>query len=163
MIDIESERAYGYEVEALETRDYYKLIVRALLEVLPFDYIVEKLRDECKASARNAAENITAEILRENASYQTLQARIEEMQALTQRFERDAQERLERFAEPHIEDWREIQADPTQREFEGYVHQANDWATPWRPFSSQARTDRLVDFVQREMADEIAEMKATEI
>lgn len=163
LIDIEHDLAHGYEVEALETRDYYKLIVRALLQVLPFDYVIEKLRDECKASARNAAENITAEILRENDSYQALQARIDELRQLTEQFERDAQDALERFAQPRISDWRHIEPDPTPEDFEDYVHAATDWATVWRPFSRQERTRQLVKFVQANMADEISEMKNREI
>jgi hypothetical protein len=47
--------AFGFEVEALKTRAYYGLLVDALLQVLPFDYILSRLRDECKAVAWDAA------------------------------------------------------------------------------------------------------------
>lgn len=163
LINIDEDLAHGFEVEALETRDYYRLIVKALLQVLPFDYIIEKLRDECKASAYRTAETITKEILAENESYRKLQAKIEALQILTQKFEQDTKNQLERFAEPHISDWRNIEADPEPKDFEDYVHEANDWASVWRPFSQQARTDQLTEFVQREMADEIAKLKVIEI
>jgi hypothetical protein len=87
--EVETNQPHGFEVEALPTRAYYALLVKALLEALSFDYIVEKLRDECRADEHTAASDIQAGILEKNQDYQNLLAefdRLEEIKAAARRW-----------------------------------------------------------------------------
>lgn len=145
----------GFEVEALPSRAYYKLFVRALLECLPFEYILEKLRDECKADHWQAAQAIQEQVLEENESYQKLLSIFDQLEEVKGKFERKVRRTLEDLGEPHKSDWRDEEDDPKVEDFEEHVYEAGDWARPWRPFSQQLRTDRLIEFLEEEHEDTI--------
>lgn len=139
---------YGFEVEALPTRAYYKMMVNALLEVLPFDYIVSKLRDECQASARDAAEQVKKEILDKNENYQALLREFDRLEEIKEEFENKIQDALREIGTPHIGDWRDDDDDPESEDFENYVQKATDYTGPWRPFNSTARTAKLAEWLK---------------
>lgn len=161
-VNLRHDTAHGYEVEALKTRDYYGLLVDALLSVIPFDYIVERLRDECQASAYDAARRIQARILDANESYQKLLAEFDRLEDIKSEFESLITEQLERVAEPHVNDWRDLEDDPDPADFRTHVERANDWSSPWRPFDADARTRELTQWLeedQSELIDELVSMK----
>lgn len=158
--------AYGFEVEALKTREYYRLIVDALLSVLPLDTIIEKLRDECTASSYEAARRIQKEILERNRSYQELLERLEEYDRMVEakeEFERKVKDELQELGQPHESDWRDLEDDPTAGDFESHVVDAGRYAEPWRPFSEDARTDELVEWLKENEAGVIASFEDAEI
>jgi len=148
---------YGFEVEALPTRTYYRLLVDALLQVLPFDYIVERLRDECTASAREAAERIKQGVLEDNESYQALLKEFDRLEAIKAEFESSVQDTLQQAGQPHIHNWWHIEPDPEPEDYEQYVEQARDYSEPWRPFSRDLRTQKLVQHLRTANATDIAE------
>jgi hypothetical protein len=144
----DGDSAFGFEVEALKTRAYYGLLVDALLQVLPFEYIVSRLRDECKAVAQDAAEQIKDTILADNQSYQDLLAEFDRLEAVKAEFEDRVQNTLTELGEPHTNDWRDTpysteQQDPDPVVFRTYVEDANGWAQAWRPFRTGDRTRSL--------------------
>ena len=151
--------AHGYEVEALRTRDYYGLLVDTLLQVLPFDYILEKLRDECKADAYQAAQKIAQGIYEKNKSYQALLQEFGRLEAIKSGFERTVENNLQNLGEPHVDDWRDDGDDPKPDEFREHVTDASDWSEPWRPFDKDDRTDRLVKFLKEEEEETIADFE----
>ncbi len=138
--------AYGFEVESLHTREYYRLIVDALLRVLDFETIVRRLREECIASASQAVEPIVQVVLARNESYQeTLRklAEFDKLREIKQDFERQAQQELEQFTRRHKGDFEHIEDDPDTEEFVEYVEDASAYTNAWRPFSEEKRTVRL--------------------
>jgi len=139
---------HGFEVEALPTRNYYRMLVSALLQVIPFDYIINKLRDECTASARDAAEQIKSGILDNNESYQALLREFDRLEDIKQEFENRVANEMESLGEPYVNDWRDDDPDPTPEDFENHVHSAQDWTGPWRPFRRSGRTAKLVEHLQ---------------
>jgi hypothetical protein len=150
---------YGFEVEAMPTRNYYRLCVDALLQVLPFDYIIRKLREECTANASNAANEIQNAILEQNESYQALLRQFEHLTEIKEAFEQKVNSRLVELGEPHTKDWENDGDDPEPTDFENYVHQAQDWSGPWRPFRRENRTQKLIDFLKENHGDKIAEFE----
>lgn len=154
--------AFGFEVEALKTRDYYGLLVDALLRVLSFDYIVERLRDECRASAWEAAESIKEEVLKDNQSYQDLLKEFDRLEEVKAEFESRVRDTLSELGEPHINDWRgtPYQADqynPVPSNFRSHVIDADGWVEAWRPFKVSERTRSLTMFLHTNEAVTIQE------
>lgn len=155
--------AYGLEVEALKTRDYYGLLVEALLTVLPFDYIVEKLRDECVADHAIAANILLNEIINENQSYLDLLNEFSRLEQIKQEFEDQVQGDFLELGAPLIDDWRHLEDDPTPNDYKIYVEHASDYSIPWNPFNSRLRTDALVIHLKESNETTIQEYKDTEI
>lgn len=155
--------AHGFEVEALTTRSYRSLLVYALLQVLPFDYIVSRLRDECKADQYNASSTIQKGILKENESYKALLEEFDRLEEIKQEFERRIRDTLERLGEPHTSDWREIEDDPAPEDYVGHVEDVNGRSSPWRPFSTRKRTARLVEFLREQETATIADFVSEKI
>lgn len=151
---------HGFEVEALPTRSYYGLLVDALLTVLPFDYIVGRLRDECQANAYNAVSEIAEEIFKANESYQALLAEFDRLEAIKQEFEDKVKLGLQALAEPHKDDWRDLEDDPEPGEYRRHVQEANDWSGPWWPFSEALRTEELAEWVKESATDTIEEFES---
>lgn len=139
---------YGFEVEALYTKDYRKLLVDAYLSVVPFDYVVERLRDECQASSMQAASDVRDRILVNNASYRALLKEFDRLEEIKEEFERRIADSLTELGEPHTTDWRADDDDPTADDFGNHVHQASDWTGPWRPFDAGDRTAKLTEWLQ---------------
>lgn len=135
---------HGFEVEALPTRAYYKLLVQALLEVLPFDYIIGKLRDECTADHYRAAETIREAACGQNESYKALLAEFDRLEKIKSQFESMVKNAMIDLGEDCIHLWRDLENDPTQEDFEEHVQSAGSYANPWRPFNKDARTRELV-------------------
>jgi hypothetical protein len=150
-------------VEALKTRDYYGLLVDALLRVVPFEHIVSRLRDECVADAWQAAREIMEEICKANEGYQEILKEFDRLEELKSRFEEEVTNKLMAIGEPHIGDWRDDDPDPTPDDFRRHVETATTWSEPWRPFSKRDRTDRLVSWLKRNAADQIAQFEEQEV
>jgi hypothetical protein len=150
-----------FEVEALPTRSYYKETVRALLQVIPLDYIIARLRDECQASPYQAAGRIREKIQEENEDYQRLLKRLDEIQEKLDAFGQEIDEFLTEEGEPHREDWRDLEDDPKQEAFEEHVVQ-RAWG-PWRPFDHSLRTQKLTEYLEESCAQEIEEFKDRKI
>lgn len=162
-LEIGEDTAHGLEVESLPTRRYYRMLVDALLSVLPFEYIVDRLRDECVADPADAARTLADDILGANASYQRLLRRYEELAEAKETFERMVQSRLTDAGRGHENDWRDDDDDPEPDEFRRWVENAQGWAGPWRPFEKSARTAALVNYLREEAVDVIDELIAHEI
>jgi hypothetical protein len=148
-IEIGQDPALGLEVEALPINAYRPLLAQALLEVVDFWHIVQKLREETLADAWSAGEQIKSLVLDNNPSYQGL---VEELQ----RYEKLEALRLE-FEEKVLQEFYNLGTDmqdlywwqgedPEVNDFVNHVTIDNgDFAGPWRPFSSYARTKLLVE------------------
>jgi hypothetical protein len=154
-IKLRESTPHGFEVEAMTSRDYRRLIVRALLEVLPFDYIVKKLREECTASAIEAARIVAQDIYDGNDRYQELLAEFERLEEIKAGFESDVEEALAALGEPHVGDWESDDNDPEPEDFERHVEGASDWGSPWRPFDRHQRTESLAAYLRKRHFNEI--------
>ena len=154
--------AYGFEVEAMYTKDYKRLLVNAYLSVVPFSYVVGKLRDECQANSSTAAERIRADILKKNKSYQVLLEKLKEFDKMNEakdEFEQRVLDELCDLGEPLIDDWRDDDDDPTPEDYERHVEEAQDYTGPWRPFSPEDRTQALAKHLRKKEADLIADFQ----
>jgi len=149
-LDIEQHQPHGFEVESLPTRAYYTLLVQALLEVLPFEYIISKLRDECKADEHTAARDIQAGILEKNAAYQALLEEFDRLEEIKDAFEQKILGELANIGAPLVENWRNDGDDPTPEHFERHVKSAQNYTGPWRPFSQRDRTQKLIEHLQNQ-------------
>jgi hypothetical protein len=158
-ISVDDNQPHGFEVEALPTRAYYVPLVKALLEVLPFEYIVSKLRDECQANANWAAGQIRDNILAANDSYQALLKEFDRLEEIKAEFEQRVQDELEALGAPHIDDWRNDGDDPEPADFERHVKGAQSYTGPWRPFSERDRTTSLVEHLRENESDTISDFE----
>lgn len=155
-----SDTAFGLEVEAMRTRDYYALIVRALLRVIDFDYIIERLREEAVADANEAARQISSDAFASSEGYADLQARYRELESQKYDFEHHANELLTEVGEPHISDFADEGEDPTPEDFENHVVRAGSYPSVWRPFDRWARTELLIGWLRENHADLIERIEA---
>lgn len=149
-----SPTAYGFEVEALYTKDYTPLLVDAYLSVVPFQYVVGKLRDECQADSTAAAEKIRSDILADNKSYQALLEKLKEFDRMNEvkaNFEQHILDELDELGAELIDDWRDNGDDPTPEDYKRYVGDTYNYG-PWRPFDQQDRTDKLIEHLEKEEA-----------
>jgi len=155
-LQIGMDTAYGFQVEALTTYEYRALMVAALLRVLPFDYIVKCLRDDCQASSYEAAVSVQGAMCEQNESYQELLAEVQRLQDLKYAFENRVTGALQELGDDHATDWREEEDDPKPDDFEDYVKEASGWDGPWRPFSPDVRTELLTEWLQEHAEDDPA-------
>jgi len=158
-IDVNVSKAHGYEVEALKTRDYYGLLVDALLQVLPFDYIVQRLREECTADSYQAAEQVAQAIYEQNDDYQKILSEFQRLEKIKTEFENRIKNTLDDLGRPHISDWQYDDLDPEPDEFRSYVQNARDYSMPWRPFDRGDRTKKLVEWLRDNEEETISEFK----
>lgn len=155
-IDISYDQPHGFEVEALPTRVYYALMVKALLSLLPFDWLVGKLRDACKADEGTAARNIQAGILEKNKDYQNLLAEFNRLEEIKAAFENKIVDELSGLGAPLVENWRNDDDDPKPQHFQLHVKGSDTRTGPWRPFSQGDRTAKLVGYLRKREAAAIA-------
>ncbi len=162
--DKTSATAFGFEVEALRTRAYYGMMVDALLQILPFGYIVGKLRDECKASSWTAADMVLkTRIIENNVSYQALLKEFDRLEEIKVRFEEKVKSSLSELGDSHVENWRDLpysdsEQNPAPEDFRSHVKAVNGTrAEAWKPFKSEHRTEKLVDHLETEEAWAIQE------
>ena len=163
LFSLKQDVPHGLEVEAMKTRDYYGLLVDALLQVLPFDYIVERLRLECVADAYQAADTIATGIFADNETYQALLAEFDRLEQIKSEFEQSVRDELYGYGEPHVRDWENDDDDPEPAAFRAHVKSADGWAGPWRPFNTNDRTRSLVEWLADTMYYEIADLTCQEI
>lgn len=158
-LDTSYDQPHGFEVEALPTRAYYTLMVKALLSLMPLDWLVDKLRDECKADEHAAARNIQAGVLEKNTDYQTLLEEFDRLKEIKGAFERKVQDELADLGAPLVENWHDDGDDPTPEHFEQHVKGADAWTGPWRPFDQGDRTQALIEHLRKEEAALIADFE----
>ena len=157
-IDVSSDIAHGFEVEALSTRYYYGLLVDALLTVLPFDFIVSRLREECIANSYTAVDRLVAGILASNEDYQGLLKEFDRLNKIKEDFEGSISSQLHEVADDHVSDFEDEEDDPEPEDFKEYVADAASYSGPWRPFSEEVRTEKLVEWVTDENQDLIDDL-----
>jgi len=161
VMEVGHDTPHGYEVEALEMVQYRRLIVKALLTVLPFDYIVGKLRDECNANPDDAASGLAEEIYDQSDAYQKLLKLYERIKSEKDAYEQKIQDAIYELAEPHRSDWWDLEDDPTPTQFEQHVEDAR--GRVWRPFSESARTDELAEYIRKNHDDVLEELEKTQV
>ena len=154
-INIFDQPAHGFEVEAMRSRDYRSLLVDALLQLLPFDFVVEKLRDEMVADDWTAVQAILQDIRDRNDSYARLLEEMERLESVKFVFENKVQEYMNPIALEHRGDFRDEGDDPEVQDFVNHV-ESDSWG-PWRPFDVVARTTMLTEFLREDQEEEIAE------
>jgi hypothetical protein len=156
----------GFEVEALPTRKYYRLVVEALLEAVPFDWIVERLRAECQANHHQASEDISKDVFEANEDYQALLAEFDRLEAIKRDFEAKVKAELTEMGKPHVSDWEDEEDDPSELDFADYVDGMTTWDGAWRPFDKELRTELLKEYMtegNEDYTERIEEMKAQPI
>lgn len=144
------DKPYGFEVEALTSRDYRVPLVEALLKVFPFDELVSLLRSDCTADASLAADWLADSVFKENEEYQQIQKALEKYEALrdiVSQFESECQGALWEEGYSHQRDWKDDDDDPTEDEFKDWVHNSYGRG-PWRPFDRNDRTNSLRDLLE---------------
>jgi hypothetical protein len=155
--------AYGYEVESMRTREYYSLLVNALLSVMPLDIIIEGLRDDCRADLDIATDRIAEEICSNHSQYVSLREEMEELERRMGEFRLNIKQWFWDEGAGHEEDWREEEDDPEESNFLAHVQESNRWSEPWRPFSPDVRTGHMVDWFRESFDDQINDFLEQEI
>lgn len=142
---IDAGQPAGFEVEALTTRTFYPHFVDALLTLVPFGEIVERLRDECRPDPYNASDRVTDELLKGNTAYQETLAEMQALQESIDGFRGRVNRHIYKEAEGRREDYYDMGDDPSPDDFRGFVREATDGTNPWRPFSQHDRTQALIE------------------
>lgn len=154
--------AFGFEVEAMRTADYYPLLVNALLRVMPFDFITERLRIETVADHEDATITAVNDALEQNADFIAMRNEIERLQRLIDETTRNAYDQHIEFAREHRGDFWELGDDPDVSEFTDHVEARYSFGV-WRPFDEDERTDALIDFMTDELVENLSELASTPI
>lgn len=155
--------AYGLEVEALRTRDYYRFMVEALLSIVDFDDIVWNLRQETVADSYSAAYSVAQDVLEDNESYQRLLEEWQRLERIKREFEENVIEELAAVADNQIDAYDYLGDDPEEDDFTNHVVNARSGSYPWRPFDSYERTQALTEDLALEAEDFITALKEYEI
>lgn len=150
--------AYGFELEALKSRQYYELVAKAFSLLVGWDDIIENLRDECYADEWDAAERIMRNLADENEQYQKLLRASRKLNDIKWAFESKVRDALMELGRPHIYDFKYDDDDPDEDEFVEYVKHAYKGSGPWRPFNRSDRTASLVDMLLDDYAEEVNEI-----
>lgn len=158
---------YGFEVEALYTRDYSGLIVDTLLRVLDFDYIVERLDAECQVSEYWASDDLfeqthqddvygkyssavrALEAFRSHEKYQRIRRVEQHLLHLIEQYKSRVVNQLGsviRTAASEI-DWSDYETRPEPDDFRNHVINARRGSGPWRPFRESERRQNLVEYI----------------
>lgn len=145
LVNVHTDRPTGFEVEALTTRTFYPHFVDALLTLMPFGEIVEKLRDECRPDPYNASDRVTDELLEKNDAYQETLAEMQTLQESIDGFRGRVNRHIYKEAEGRRQDYYDMGDDPSPDDFRGFVREATDGTNPWRPFSRDDRTQALIE------------------
>lgn len=139
------EKKYGFEIEALRTPTYYPLLVKALLSILDFDYVVERLREDCRPNVWWATDLAKLEILSRDDEYQHLKSQLDA-------YEQMVDSEIERLADELADDVEPPEGEPTELEYISWVENTYQ-DTPWRPFSEDAQTNALARLVIDQAGD----------
>ena len=162
-IEIGQDPALGLEVEALPTNAYRPLVVQALLEVMDFWHIVEKLREEAVADAWDAAERVKRTVLDNSPSYQSLLEELEryrKLEVVRAEFEQQVFDEFWTLG-TEMEDLYWWQGDdPEPDDFVKHVTtNPVDFPEPWRPFSRYERTFLLVEDLEDTFEEHIEDLQ----
>lgn len=149
-IIIDTDQPGGFEVEALTTRTFYPYFVDALLSLIPFTEIVHQLRTEAKPDPYQAADRVTDTLLEQNDAYQKTRAEMQALEDKLQAFRVQVNDHIMAEARPRQEDYYDQGDDPDPDDFKGYVQEANGYTEPWRPFSKDERTKKLIEDLQED-------------
>ena len=160
-LQVGTDTPHGYEVEALQMSDYRRLMVDALLQILPFETIVAKLRDECKADSYDAAQTICNEICNANEAYQRILKESDALLNAKNAFENEVKRFFRDIGDDHVGEWRDEEDDPTVEDYKDHVADAS--GRVWRPFSTQVRTEKLEELLRDEHQDDMIEFAEAEI
>lgn len=146
--DLQQDTAYGLEVEAIRTRDYFPLVAQAILQALPFELIVAKLRENTRPDTYTAANTLTNAVIEDTEQLKTLNAELEKLKLLEEGYRQTARHIIETYAQKHIDDFYDEGDDPTPEQFINHVASAGSYPSPWRPFSASRRTTLLIELLQ---------------
>jgi hypothetical protein len=153
--------AYGFEVEAMQTSDYRSLLVDALLQVLPYELILEKLREEAHANPDDAVYTVRQEALEENEAYQTLVDEINRLNRFQTDFDQQIWDLRYGQADEHKHDFADQGDDPDVSEFVHHVERSQNG--PWRPFRTWERTELLQEWLKERFEADIEELAQGEV
>jgi len=160
------EEPHGFEVESLRSADYYRAMVDAVIDLVDFPFIIERLRKDCQPSLYNVKAQIRERFLDDNYRYRKIKDAIRRLEraqdelttALDEPIEEKARELME---DPDkIEELQAIGDDPEPDDFKDYVVQCGQrgYGEPWRPFSTYDRDDQIVAWLNED--DEFIESLA---
>ncbi len=157
---------HGFEVESLRTREYYALIADAFMRVVPFSETIEHLREECLASVSTATDTILSEVLQNNSSYQDLLKEFDRLEEIKKEFEQKVRDAVENVADGHESDWADLEDDPEPQALREHLVTAagRTYANAWRPFSTEVRTDAMVEWLHEDhqgMIDDLVDEEIT--
>jgi hypothetical protein len=158
--------AHGFEVEALPTRAYYGMLVDAILSVIPFKTIVEKLRKECKADTYQAANTLTDKLKKWNPSYRAMMEEFERLEKIKEAFEQHVNDQFTDLSDGHESDWEDLEDDPDTDAFRKHAEKATGYTEAWRPFNRKLRTNELTLHLirnERETMNELKEMNIVDV
>ena len=110
-----------------------------------------------------ATQMIADEVCAANQDYQALLAEFDRLESIKTTFEDTIKDQLYEWGNPHISDWEYDDDDPEPGDFKTHVERANNWSSPWRPFSQTARTDSLVEWLRDGKDAELYVMECQEI
>lgn len=149
----QAQTAYGLEVEAMRTADYRDLLVKALLTILDFDYIVEQLREQTLAYDQLAAERARDRMLENNDSYQDLLKEFEELERKKLRFENAVMYTIWPVTAALADAYPHQGEDPMPADYSNHVERLEFGS--WNPFSADIRTNWLVEDLQQHIARDL--------
>jgi hypothetical protein len=138
--------AYGLEVEAMRVADYRDLLVYTLMEILDFDHIVLRLREETIAEVFWAAEKVRDLALEGNDEYASLLKEYKRLENVKISFETAILASVTPIAEQQADMFEWEGDDPDRQEYVDHVVGLG-WG-PWRPFNRDNRTKLLIKFME---------------
>jgi hypothetical protein len=142
---------HGFEVESLQTRTYYRALVKAILSKVRFSSVVKGLRVTARPSASQVVSSITDTILEENKRYQNLLKAEEVIDSAKE----ELKAAVEKYLTPYIEEYISentdaidaLQDDPEPDDYEDHVvsYGTTSYAWPWQPFSRSQRVEKITE------------------
>lgn len=147
---------HGFEVESLRTAEYYKAIVDAVCELLPFEEIVVELRNEARPSEGDVLSALKRQLLEQLSQYQMIDAAINTLQNaqwdLQTKFNTLLETAVPDAVEATEDEWWNDGNDPSIDDLKDHVVSSarSGYASPYRPFNTNSRVEIVIDHVKQD-------------
>ena len=161
----------GFELDALKRVEYATIMVEGLLQMIPWDTLLEALSKKAWSNDHDVTEMLVKDILDDNEDYSELDKHIGDLRdqfeeliaGLEEReseFRNDIWQQVYELVKQYNEDDR-IKGDdpePTEEEFAGHLRQTQIWEH-WQPYKKADRDKCHEDVVKEEEEEALQELK----
>lgn len=144
-------QAFGLEVEAVQTSEFFAAIAHTVAQIVGWDKIIRRLREKATPDLWSATWTLRRNALEQNPVYTDIRQQQEVLRQEMNRMEEEADRIIWDRALDYRQAYVDEGDDPDLEDFIYYAANAANANAPWQPFNVYRRTQLMVqDFTQNE-------------